>query len=88
MPSTLLLFAVFRSRRAVGPLTQEDEDKLMRLLLDKCGGRDSPGYSHCAREKNVVWSASQKAAVAGGIPLASGDPIAAVRTSAPRGTRR
>ncbi|KQX53290.1 MULTISPECIES: phosphatidylglycerol lysyltransferase domain-containing protein [unclassified Streptomyces] len=80
--STLLLFAVlfaaFRSRRAVDPLTEEDEEKL-RLLLDKNGDRDSLGYFALRREKSVVWSPSEKAAVTyrvvGGVSLASGDPI-------------
>ncbi|MEV4948396.1 phosphatidylglycerol lysyltransferase domain-containing protein [Streptomyces sp. NPDC053755] len=80
--STLLLFAVlfaaFRSRRAVDPLTEDDEDKL-RALLDKHGDRDSLGYFALRREKSVVWSPSAKAAVAyrvvGGVSLASGDPI-------------
>ncbi|MFJ4867662.1 phosphatidylglycerol lysyltransferase domain-containing protein [Streptomyces sp. NPDC088757] len=80
--STLLLFAVlfaaFRSRRAVDPLTEEDERRL-RTLLDKYGDRDSLGYFALRREKSVVWSPSEKAAVAyrvvGGVSLASGDPI-------------
>ncbi|MFH9721724.1 phosphatidylglycerol lysyltransferase domain-containing protein [Streptomyces sp. NPDC017254] len=80
--STLLLFAVlfaaFRSRRAVDPLTEEDEERL-RTLLDKHGDRDSLGYFSLRREKSVVWSPSEKAAVTyrvvGGVSLASGDPI-------------
>ncbi|MEU2659604.1 phosphatidylglycerol lysyltransferase domain-containing protein [Streptomyces sp. NPDC007325] len=80
--STLLLFAVlfaaFRSRRAVDPLTEGDEERL-RALLDKHGDRDSLGYFALRREKSVVWSPSEKAAVAyrvvGGVSLASGDPI-------------
>ncbi|MEV6245047.1 phosphatidylglycerol lysyltransferase domain-containing protein [Streptomyces sp. NPDC051742] len=80
--STLLLFAVlfaaFRSRRAVDPLTEEDEERL-RILLDKHGDRDSLGYFALRREKSVVWSPSEKAAityrVVGGVSLASGDPI-------------
>ncbi|MFH8256470.1 phosphatidylglycerol lysyltransferase domain-containing protein [Streptomyces roseolus] len=80
--STLLLFAVlfaaFRSRRAVDPLTEEDEERL-RVLLDKHGERDSLGYFALRREKSVVWSPSEKAAVVyrvvGGVSLASGDPI-------------
>ncbi|MFF1510037.1 phosphatidylglycerol lysyltransferase domain-containing protein [Streptomyces sp. NPDC058326] len=80
--STLLLFAVlfaaFRSRRAVDPLTEEDEERL-RILLDKHGDRDSLGYFALRREKSVVWSPSEKAAVTyrvvGGVSLASGDPI-------------
>ncbi|MET9673704.1 phosphatidylglycerol lysyltransferase domain-containing protein [Streptomyces sp. NPDC006482] len=80
--STLLLFAVlfaaFRARRAVDPLTEEDEERL-RILLDKHGDRDSLGYFALRREKSVVWSPSEKAAIAyrvvGGVSLASGDPI-------------
>ncbi|MFF0481774.1 phosphatidylglycerol lysyltransferase domain-containing protein [Streptomyces sp. NPDC004435] len=80
--STLLLFAVlfaaFRSRRAVDPLTEADEERL-RALLDRHGDRDSLGYFALRREKSVVWSPSEKAAVAyrvvGGVSLASGDPI-------------
>ncbi|MGW6898714.1 phosphatidylglycerol lysyltransferase domain-containing protein [Streptomyces sp. NBC_01727] len=80
--STLLLIAVvyaaFRSRRAVDPITPQDEDRL-RVLLDKNGDRDSLGYFALRREKSVVWSPTGKAAVAyrvvGGVSLASGDPI-------------
>ncbi|NML49532.1 DUF2156 domain-containing protein [Streptomyces sp. R302] len=80
--STLLLFAVlfaaFRSRRAVDAFTEEDEERL-RALLDKHGERDSLGYFALRREKSVIWSPSEKAAIAyrvvGGVSLASGDPI-------------
>ncbi|MCX4645905.1 phosphatidylglycerol lysyltransferase domain-containing protein [Streptomyces sp. NPDC055059] len=80
--STLLLLAVayaaFRSRKAVDPITPDDETKL-RALLDKEGDRDSLGYFALRREKSVVWSPTGKAAVAyrvvGGVSLASGDPI-------------
>ncbi|WP_328555945.1 MULTISPECIES: phosphatidylglycerol lysyltransferase domain-containing protein [unclassified Streptomyces] len=80
--STLLvlavLFAAFRSRRAVDPLTEDDEKRL-RALLDRNGDRDSLGYFSLRREKSVVWSPTGKAAVAyrvvGGVSLASGDPI-------------
>ncbi|MFE6762538.1 phosphatidylglycerol lysyltransferase domain-containing protein [Streptomyces sp. NPDC057689] len=80
--STLLLVAVvwaaFRSRRAVDPITPEDEEAL-RALLDKHGERDSLGYFALRREKSAVWSPTRKAAVAyrvvGGVSLASGDPI-------------
>ncbi|MET7856289.1 phosphatidylglycerol lysyltransferase domain-containing protein [Streptomyces sp. NPDC005318] len=80
--STLLLIAVvyaaFRSRRAVDPITPGDEDRL-RVLLDKNGDRDSLGYFALRREKSVIWSPTGKAAVAyrvvGGVSLASGDPI-------------
>jgi lysyl-tRNA synthetase class 2 len=80
--STLLvlavLYAAFRSRRAVDPLTEDDE-KQLRQLLEKNGDRDSLGYFALRREKSVVWSPTGKAAVAyrvvGGVSLASGDPI-------------
>lgn len=80
--STLLLLAVlyaaFRSRRAVDPLTEDDEEKL-RVLLQRHGDRDSLGYFALRREKSVVWSPTGKAAVTyrvvGGVSLASGDPL-------------
>ncbi|MFD8001198.1 phosphatidylglycerol lysyltransferase domain-containing protein [Streptomyces mirabilis] len=80
--STLLVLAVFyaafRSRRAVDPLTEDDEKRL-RTLLDRHGDRDSLGYFALRREKSVIWSPTGKAAVAyrvvGGVSLASGDPI-------------
>ncbi|MFF3449298.1 phosphatidylglycerol lysyltransferase domain-containing protein [Streptomyces sp. NPDC002667] len=80
--STLLvlavLYAAFRSRRAVDPLTEDDEKRL-RELLDRNGDRDSLGYFSLRREKSVVWSPTGKAAVAyrvvGGVSLAGGDPI-------------
>ncbi|WP_030596774.1 phosphatidylglycerol lysyltransferase domain-containing protein [Streptomyces fulvoviolaceus] len=82
MLSTLLVLAVFyaafRSRRAVDPLTEDDEKRL-RALLERHGERDSLGYFALRREKSVVWSPTGKAAVAyrvvGGVSLASGDPI-------------
>ena len=73
-----VLYAAFRSRRAVDPLTDDDEKRL-RELLDRHGERDSLGYFALRREKSVVWSPSGKAAVAyrvvGGVALASGDPL-------------
>ncbi|MFI1399024.1 phosphatidylglycerol lysyltransferase domain-containing protein [Streptomyces sp. NPDC020681] len=80
--STLLLLAVlyaaFRSRRAVDPLTEDDDERL-RVLLQRHGDRDSLGYFALRREKSVVWSPTGKAAVAyrvvGGVSLASGDPL-------------
>ncbi|WP_455713682.1 phosphatidylglycerol lysyltransferase domain-containing protein [Streptomyces uncialis] len=80
--STLLvlavLYAAFRSRRAVDPLTGDDEERL-RALLARHGGRDSLGYFALRREKSVVWSPTGKAAVTyrlvSGVSLASGDPI-------------
>ncbi|MFE0423838.1 phosphatidylglycerol lysyltransferase domain-containing protein [Streptomyces sp. NPDC058953] len=80
--STLLLlgvlYAAFRSRRAVDPIDEDDERRL-RELLRRQGERDSLGYFALRREKSVVWSPTGKAAVAyrvvGGVCLASGDPI-------------
>ncbi|MFJ7154691.1 phosphatidylglycerol lysyltransferase domain-containing protein [Streptomyces sp. NPDC101118] len=80
--STLLLLAVlyaaFRSRKAVDPLTEDDEERL-RALLARQGDRDSLGYFALRREKSVIWSPTGKAAVTyrvmGGVSLASGDPI-------------
>ncbi|MFF1375522.1 phosphatidylglycerol lysyltransferase domain-containing protein [Streptomyces sp. NPDC058308] len=73
-----VLYAAFRSRRAVDPLTEQDEERL-RALLDRYGDRDSLGYFSLRREKSVVWSPTGKAAVVhrviGGVSLASGDPI-------------
>ncbi|MEU6381734.1 phosphatidylglycerol lysyltransferase domain-containing protein [Streptomyces sp. NPDC046909] len=73
-----VLYAAFRSRRAVDPLTEDDEKRL-RELLERHGERDSLGYFALRREKSVVWSPSEKAAVAyrvvGGVSLASGDPL-------------
>ncbi|MBT2478397.1 phosphatidylglycerol lysyltransferase domain-containing protein [Streptomyces sp. ISL-94] len=73
-----VLFAAFRSRRAVDPLSEEDEERL-RALLAKQGDRDSLGYFALRREKSVIWSPTGKAAVTyrvvGGVSLASGDPI-------------
>ncbi|WBO66796.1 phosphatidylglycerol lysyltransferase domain-containing protein [Streptomyces camelliae] len=73
-----VFYAAFRSRRAVDPLTGDDEKRL-RALLERHGERDSLGYFALRREKSVVWSPTGKAAVAyrvvGGVSLASGDPI-------------
>ncbi|QTD98062.1 phosphatidylglycerol lysyltransferase domain-containing protein [Streptomyces cyanogenus] len=73
-----VLYAAFRSRRAVDPLTEDDEKRL-RELLERHGDRDSLGYFALRREKSVVWSPTGKAGVVyrvvGGVSLASGDPI-------------
>ncbi|GLX48332.1 membrane protein [Streptomyces hygroscopicus subsp. hygroscopicus] len=73
-----VFYAAFRSRRAVDPLTADDEKRL-RGLLERHGERDSLGYFALRREKSVVWSPTGKAAVAyrvvGGVSLASGDPL-------------
>ncbi|MEU7467471.1 phosphatidylglycerol lysyltransferase domain-containing protein [Streptomyces sp. NPDC044984] len=71
-------YAAFRARRAVDPLTEND-DKQLRALLELHGERDSLGYFSLRRDKSTVWSPTGKAAVAyrvvGGVSLASGDPI-------------
>jgi lysyl-tRNA synthetase class 2 len=73
-----VLYAAFRSRRAVRPLTEDDEKRL-RELLERHGERDSLGYFALRREKSLLWSPTGKAAVAyrvvGGVCLASGDPL-------------
>ncbi|MGV9995125.1 phosphatidylglycerol lysyltransferase domain-containing protein [Streptomyces sp. NPDC003374] len=73
-----VLYAAFRSRRAVDPLG-DDDDKRLRELLQRHGERDSLGYFALRRDKSVLWSPTGKAAVAyrvvGGVSLASGDPI-------------
>ncbi|MFD7549603.1 phosphatidylglycerol lysyltransferase domain-containing protein [Streptomyces sp. NPDC059578] len=74
----LVLYAAFRSRRAVDPLTEDDEVRL-RALLEQHGDRDSLGYFSLRRDKSVIWSPTNKSAVTyrvvGGVSLASGDPI-------------
>ncbi|WP_326682091.1 phosphatidylglycerol lysyltransferase domain-containing protein [Streptomyces sp. NBC_01237] len=74
----LVLYAAFRSRRTVDPLTDEDQ-RDMRALLDRHGERDSLGYFAMRRDKSVIWSPSGKSAVTyrvvSGVSLASGDPI-------------
>ncbi|MEU7380729.1 MULTISPECIES: phosphatidylglycerol lysyltransferase domain-containing protein [unclassified Streptomyces] len=73
-----VLYAAFRSRRAVDPLTADD-DRRLRELLARHGERDSLGYFALRRDKSAIWSPTGKAAVAyrvlGGVSLASGDPI-------------
>ncbi|GLF92866.1 phosphatidylglycerol lysyltransferase domain-containing protein [Streptomyces yaizuensis] len=74
----LVLYAAFRSRRAVDAITEDDEERL-RGLLERHGERDSLGYFALRRDKSVVWSPTGKSAVTyrvvGGVSLASGDPI-------------
>ncbi|MFC5958315.1 phosphatidylglycerol lysyltransferase domain-containing protein [Streptomyces pratens] len=74
----LVLYAAFRSRRAVDAMTGEDWRGL-RALLERHGERDSLGYFALRRDKSVVWSPSGKSAVTyrvvSGVSLASGDPI-------------
>jgi lysyl-tRNA synthetase class 2 len=61
------------------PLMTEDDERRLRELLARQGGRDSLGYFALRRDKSVVWSPTGKAAIAyrvlSGVALASGDPI-------------
>ncbi|MEV7090876.1 phosphatidylglycerol lysyltransferase domain-containing protein [Streptomyces sp. NPDC093085] len=74
---TTIYFA-FRPEHPVARLTEEDERRL-RALLERHGGRDSLGHFALRRDKGVVFSPSGKAAVCyrvvSGVMLASGDPI-------------
>ncbi|GAA2241936.1 hypothetical protein GCM10010430_24400 [Kitasatospora cystarginea] len=79
--AALLLLTIrvfFRSPRSRVHLEPEDERRL-RALLERHGGRDSLGYFALRRDKSVCWSPSGKAAVlyrvVNGVALASGDPV-------------
>ncbi|MFE2939380.1 phosphatidylglycerol lysyltransferase domain-containing protein [Streptomyces sp. NPDC059255] len=71
-------YLAFRPAHPVAHLTADDERRL-RALLDRHGGRDSLGHFALRRDKGVVFSPSGKAAVCyrvvSGVMLASGDPI-------------
>src|SRR5690606_30602892 len=72
------LYLAFRPEHPAARLTEDDERRL-RALLARHGGRDSPGHFALRRDKAVVFSPSGKAAVTYrvvcGVMLASGDPI-------------
>ncbi|MFJ2555596.1 MULTISPECIES: phosphatidylglycerol lysyltransferase domain-containing protein [unclassified Streptomyces] len=72
------IYLAFRPEHPVARLTEDDERRL-RALLDRHGGRDSLGHFALRRDKGVVFSPSGKAAVCyrvvSGVMLASGDPI-------------
>lgn len=74
----LVLYVAFRAPRGRELLGPADEAAL-RGLLERHGGRDSLGYFALRRDKSVIFSPTGKAAiayrVAGGVTLASGDPI-------------
>ncbi|MFI1849927.1 phosphatidylglycerol lysyltransferase domain-containing protein [Streptomyces sp. NPDC020480] len=74
----LVLYAAFRSRRVVDPISAEDERGL-RALLEQHGDRDSLGYFALRHDKSVIWSPTGKSAVTyrvvSGVALAAGDPI-------------
>ncbi|TCN40185.1 lysyl-tRNA synthetase class 2 [Kribbella orskensis] len=77
--SLVIAFAIFlRSVRRVRYLSQPEELHLRRLLL-QYGERDSLGYFATRRDKAVVFSPDNEAAIAyrvvNGVSLASGDPL-------------
>ncbi|BDM73099.1 membrane protein [Streptomyces nigrescens] len=71
-------YLALRPEHPAARLTEEDERQL-RELLARHGGRDSLGYFALRRDKGAVFSPSGKAAVCyrviSGVMLASGDPI-------------
>ena len=71
-------YLVLRPEHPTAVLSADDEDKL-RGLLARHGRRDSLGHFALRRDKSVIFSASEKAAVSyrviSGVMLASGDPI-------------
>ncbi|WP_326810988.1 phosphatidylglycerol lysyltransferase domain-containing protein [Streptomyces scopuliridis] len=71
-------YLAFRPEHPAARLTEDDERRL-RALLARHGGRDSLGHFALRRDKGVVFSPSGKAAVCyrvvSGVMLASGDPI-------------
>ncbi|MEU3916859.1 phosphatidylglycerol lysyltransferase domain-containing protein [Streptomyces sp. NPDC029004] len=72
------IYLAFRPEHPAARLTEDDERRL-RDLLTRHGGRDSLGHFALRRDKAVVFSPSGKAAVTyrvvSGVMLASGDPI-------------
>ncbi|GAA1635695.1 bifunctional lysylphosphatidylglycerol synthetase/lysine--tRNA ligase LysX [Kribbella alba] len=77
--SLVIAFAIFlRSVQRVRYLSQVEELQVRRLLLEY-GERDSLGYFATRRDKAVVFSPDNNAAIAyrvvNGVSLASGDPL-------------
>ncbi len=72
------LFALLRSRRMIASL-DVDEERAVRQLLAEHGESDSLGYFATRRDKEVMLSPSNRAAVTYrvvfGVSLASGDPL-------------
>ncbi|MGQ4516999.1 phosphatidylglycerol lysyltransferase domain-containing protein [Streptomyces sp. DW26H14] len=72
------IYLALRPEQPTARLTGDDERRL-RELLAKHGGRDSLGHFALRRDKGVVFSGSGKAAVCyrvvSAVMLASGDPI-------------
>lgn len=71
-------YLAFRPEQPAARLTADDERRL-RELLARHGGRDSLGHFALRRDKAVVFSPTGKAAVCyrvvSGVMLASGDPV-------------
>ncbi|UZJ30207.1 phosphatidylglycerol lysyltransferase domain-containing protein [Streptomyces endophytica] len=71
-------YLALRPEHPAARLTEDDERQL-RELLARHGGRDSLGYFALRRDKGAVFSPTGKAAVCyrviSGVMLASGDPI-------------
>src|SRR3954447_17882078 len=61
------------------PGLSTDDERHMRVLLSRHGGRDPLGFFALRRDKSVVWSESGKSCIAyrvvSGVMLASGDPL-------------
>ncbi|GLW54905.1 phosphatidylglycerol lysyltransferase domain-containing protein [Kitasatospora phosalacinea] len=74
----LTLRILLRSPHGTGRQGPEDE-RALRALLARYGGRDSLGYFALRRDKAVCFSPGGRAAVAyrvvNGVALASGDPV-------------
>jgi lysyl-tRNA synthetase class 2 len=72
------LFVLLRSQRVIAALDL-DEERAVRRLLAEHGERDSLGYFATRRDKEVILSATGRAAltyrVVFGVSLASGDPL-------------
>jgi lysyl-tRNA synthetase class 2 len=78
MTAVTTVYLVLRPPEPRPQLTDEDERR-MRALIERHGGRDSLAYFALRRDKSVVWSPSGKSCIAyrvvSGVLLASGDPL-------------
>jgi len=75
LAAAYVLFRPRRDQRRLGP----DDERRLRVLLDRFGAADSLGYFATRRDKAAVFSPSGKSAVTfrvvASVSLASGDPI-------------
>lgn len=71
-------YVFLRPAEPVGRLSREDAEGI-REILARHGEADSLGYFALRDDKNVIWSATRKAAIGyrvlSGVMLASGDPL-------------